>query len=113
MNDMAICFLAVLFFAAMLGINLWQEIRQYRRQMREREKELQDFYDNTKWVVPYPIWEYDDGFTMSRKIYRHGKVISVLTFETIKTVPKMRPFKTGSMFGDPWHRPEIHEEKEA
>ena len=50
-------------------------------------------------------WEYDDGLTMERKVYRHGRLTAVIPVEIIQDTPKMRPFKIGSAFGDLTHYP--------
>lgn len=54
---------------------------------------------------PAPSWEIDDGLTMTRKVYRCGVLVSIITFEMMQEMPQMRPFKIGSVFGDHKHRP--------
>ena len=54
---------------------------------------------------PTPAWEFDDGLTMTRKIYRYGKLVSCITVEMIRDTPQVRPFKIGSVVGDRKHRP--------
>lgn len=54
---------------------------------------------------PAPSWEIDDGHTMTRKVYRCGKLVSIITFEMIQDTPQVRPFKIGSVAGDHRHRP--------
>ena len=54
---------------------------------------------------PTPAWEFDDGYTMTRKIYRYGKLVSRITVEMIQDTPQVRPFKVGSAVGDRKHRP--------
>jgi hypothetical protein len=55
---------------------------------------------------PTPSWEVDDGLTMTRKIYRYGKLVSRITVEMIQDTPQVRPFKVGSVVGDRKHRPD-------
>jgi hypothetical protein len=54
---------------------------------------------------PGSSWEYDDGLTMNRRVYRHGKLVSLIPVEIIQDTPQMRPFKHGYWFGDSTHRP--------
>jgi hypothetical protein len=54
---------------------------------------------------PGESWEYDDGFTMNRRVYRHGKLTEVIPIETIQDTPQMRPFKVAHSFGNREHRP--------
>lgn len=55
-------------------------------------------------------WERDDGLTMTRRVYRHGKLVALIAIETIQDTPQMRPFKHGACFGDVTHRPTNNQE---
>jgi|688.fasta_scaffold968159_1 hypothetical protein len=54
---------------------------------------------------PGESWEYDDGLTMNRRVYRHGKLTSVIPIEIIQDTPQMRPFRVAHSFGNREHRP--------
>jgi hypothetical protein len=54
---------------------------------------------------PGESWEYDDGLTMNRRVYRHGKLTSVIPIEIIQDTPQMRPFRVAHSFGNRKHRP--------
>ena len=54
---------------------------------------------------PGESWEYDDGLTMNRKVYRHGKLTEVIPIEIIQDTPQMRPFRVAHSFGNREHRP--------
>jgi hypothetical protein len=51
------------------------------------------------------FWEYDDGLTMNRRVYRHGKLMAVIPIEIIQDTPQMRPFRVAHSFGNREHRP--------
>ena len=54
---------------------------------------------------PGESWEYDDGLTMNRSVYRHGKLVSLIPIEIIQDTPQMRPFRVAYSFGNRAHRP--------
>jgi hypothetical protein len=61
--------------------------------------------DVEKFVLSFESWEYDDGLTMNRKVYHHGKLRAVIPIEIIQDTPQMRPFRVAHSFGNREHRP--------
>jgi hypothetical protein len=59
---------------------------------------------------PGESWEYDDGLTMNRKVYHHGKLRAVIPIEIIQDTPQMRPFRAAYSFGNREHRPTFNQE---
>ncbi len=66
---------------------------------------LRDALAKPEPLGPGDSWEYDDGFTMNRRVYRHGKLAAVIPIETIQDTPQMRPFRVAHSFGNREHRP--------
>jgi hypothetical protein len=59
---------------------------------------------------PGESWEYDDGLTMNRRVYHHGKLRAVIPIEIIQDTPQMRPFRVAHSFGNREHRPTDRQE---
>ena len=86
-----------------------KSLRGYRREIGceqpcDAERALDAALEQTEPLGPGESWEYDDGLTMTRRVYRHGKLVALIAIETIQDTPQMRPFKHGACFGDAIHR---------
>jgi hypothetical protein len=77
----------------------WKAIAALRAALEQREP-----------LGPGECWEYDDGLTMNRRVYRHGKLTEVITIEIIQDTPQMRPFRAAHSFGNREHRPTFNQE---
>jgi hypothetical protein len=92
-----------------------KSLRGYRRELGcqqpcDAERALEAALEQPEPLGPGESWEYDDGLTMNRKIYRHGKLTEVITIEIIQDTPQMRPFRVAHSFGNREHRPTINQE---
>jgi hypothetical protein len=77
---------------------------------REAERKHEATITALKTALEQPeqepqFWEYDDGLTMNRRVYRHGKLMAVIPIEIIQDTPQMRPFRVAHSFGNREHRP--------
>jgi hypothetical protein len=73
-------------------------------------KALKAALEQPEPLGPGESWEYDDGLTMNRRVYRHGKLTSVIPIEIIQDTPQMRPFRVAHSFGNREHRPTFNQE---
>ena len=85
-----------------------EALLRYTRKVQEMERERAVKQpEKAEPLGPGESWEYDDGLTMNRKIYRHGKLTEVITIEIIQDTPQMRPFRAAYSFGNREHRPAV------
>lgn len=88
-------------------------LKDYERHTGFRSSATDDLRDAlalSEPLGPGESWEYDDGLTMNRRVYRHGKLIEVIPIEIIQDTPQMRPFKFAHSFGNREHRPTFNQE---
>jgi hypothetical protein len=92
-----------------------KSLRGYRREINcdqpcDAERALEAALEQPEPLGPGESWEYDDGLTMTRRVYRHGKLVARIAIETIQDTPQMRPFRVAHSFGNREHRPTINQE---
>jgi hypothetical protein len=81
-------------------------LKDYERHTGFRSTATDDLRDALAQSEQEPqFWEYDDGLTMNRRVYRHGKLMAVIPIEIIQDTPQMRPFRVAHSFGNREHRP--------
>jgi hypothetical protein len=93
-------------------VEAWEQINKYGFVLADYEGPMEQAITALKAALeqPEPLgpgesWEYDDGLTMNRRVYRHGKLTEVITIEIIQDTPQMRPFRVAHSFGNREHRP--------
>jgi hypothetical protein len=101
--------------AAQQALEAWEHINKYGFVLADYEGPMEQAITALKAALEQPeqapqFWEYDDGLTMNRRVYRHGKLMAVIPIEIIQDTPQMRPFRVAHSFGNREHRPTFKQE---